>query len=42
MVTNGLQYTRPRETQTTKEESTMRFNFCGIWQLLCQLGGFGC
>lgn len=26
----------------TKEEKTMRFNFCNIWQLLCQLGGFGC
>ena len=26
----------------TKEEKTMCFNFCNIWQLLCQLGGFGC
>ena len=20
----------------------MRFHFCSIWQILCQIGGFGC
>ena len=42
MGTNRLQCSCPRETYTYQGGKTMRFNFCNIWQLLCQLGGFGC
>lgn len=38
----GYNSSCPRETHTIKEEKTMCFDICSIWQLLCRMGGFGC
>ena len=42
MITNALQSSCPRETDPNKEAKIMCFNFCNIWQILCQMAGFGC
>ena len=32
----------PERRNKNKEAKIMRFSFCNIWQILCQIGGFGC